>query len=168
MTDEYGLHHVATGPDPQLERWLQEFPSTWTKTGTGTSFSSLMYLEVKTVTDSVNIFQYPMPLEAEKDSTPHIRRLLDLVSSGLCSQPGTHFCCLSRSFTPMITDWSRICGRSTRGWLTHTPQCLMHITYSARCPQTGSGTLLSLFQSVSSPQGSTVLRLERQSRDQQQ
>lgn len=31
LTDEYRLHHVATGPNPQLERWLQEFPST--KTG---------------------------------------------------------------------------------------------------------------------------------------
>ena len=31
MTDEYRLHHVAIGPDPQLERWLQEFPSA--KTG---------------------------------------------------------------------------------------------------------------------------------------
>lgn len=78
MTDEYGLHHVATGLDPQLERWFQAFPSTWTKRGTGTSFSSLMYLEVKTVTDPVNIFQYPIPLEAEKGITPHIRRLLDL------------------------------------------------------------------------------------------
>lgn len=37
--------------------------------------------------------QYPMPLEAKKGITPHIRRLLDLGSSGLCGWSGTHPCC---------------------------------------------------------------------------
>lgn len=35
-------------------------------------------MEVKTGADPAKICQYPMPLEAEKGITPHIRRLLDL------------------------------------------------------------------------------------------
>lgn len=58
LIDEYRLYHVATRPDPQLERRLQEFPSTWAKTG-GLGVVSLppIYVEVKIGVDPVEICQ---------------------------------------------------------------------------------------------------------------
>lgn len=56
-----------------------EVPSTWAQTGNGLAKHCLpVYVETKPGANPVKVCQYPLPLEANKGITPHIRRLLDL------------------------------------------------------------------------------------------
>lgn len=62
-----------------MQDWLQKFPSPWAEMeGIGlTSHQLPVDVEIKSGADPVRVSQFPMPLKARREITPHVRQLLE-------------------------------------------------------------------------------------------
>nr|XP_021520561.1 LOW QUALITY PROTEIN: uncharacterized protein LOC110566968 [Meriones unguiculatus] len=75
---KYRLFEEPITPSSDLQTWLSRYPQAWAETG-GMRLAKHrppVFVELKPGADPVRIRQYPMPQEARKGITPHIRKLL--------------------------------------------------------------------------------------------